>query len=68
MYSVLLQSLKMFRSSSSLGSTMLAWLASSMSESVMSWKGFGRLDSSNTERCACSCSNPASQGWPFLKQ
>ena len=34
---------------------MLASLASSVSESVMSWKGFGRLGSSDTESCACSC-------------
>ena len=44
---------------------MLASLASSMSESVMTWKVFGRLGSSNTESCACNCSDPASQGWPF---
>lgn len=34
---------------------MLASLASSVDESVMSWKGFGRLGSYNTESCACSC-------------
>ena len=37
------------------GSTILASLASSMSQSVMSWKGFGRLGSSNTESRAFSC-------------
>ena len=37
---------------SSSGSTILASLASSMSESVMTWKGFGRLGSSNTESCS----------------
>ena len=31
---------------------MLVLLVSSMSESVMTWKGFGRLGSSNTESCA----------------
>ena len=37
---------------SSSGSTILASLASSMSESVMTWKGFLRLGSSNTESCS----------------
>ena len=31
---------------------MLVSLVSSMSKSVMTWKGFGRLGSSNTESCA----------------
>ena len=45
------------------GLTMLATFDSSMSQSVMSRRGFGELGSSKTESCACSCSYPALQGW-----
>ena len=50
-------------SSGSIATDKLASLASSTSESVMTMKGFGRLGSSNTESCAWSWSDPASQGF-----
>ena len=41
-------------SSSSFGSTVFSRFVSSTSDSVMTWKGFGRLGSSSRESCACA--------------
>ena len=40
---------------------MLSLLDSSMSESVMTWKGFVRFGSFSAESCPSKCSAPASE-------